>query len=211
MKNLILPALLVAIFASCQSAYYATMEKLGVDKREIMVDRVESARDGQIEAKEQIQTTFEAFKELTQFSGGDLEEVYDRLKGEYEDAEDRAGSVSGRIAKVEDVAGALFDEWETEIGTITSEKMRAQSSRLRSEAMDRYEGMVRSMHASENKMIPVLAAFSDHVTLLKHNLNAEAISGLEGTAVEIEGNVADLIQSMQESIDEADSFLGRMK
>ncbi len=211
MKNLILPALLVAIFASCQSAYYATMEKLGVDKREIMVDRVESARDGQIEAKEQIQTTFEVFKELTQFSGGDLEEVYDRLKGEYEDAEDRAGSVSGRIAKVEDVADALFDEWETEIGTITSEKMRAQSSRLRSEAMDRYEGMVRSMHASESKMIPVLAAFSDHVILLKHNLNAEAISGLEGTAIEIEGNVADLIQSMQESIDEADSFLGRMK
>ncbi|MBL4770497.1 MAG: DUF2959 domain-containing protein, partial [Planctomycetes bacterium] len=32
MRNLILPALLIVSFASCQSAYYSVMEKAGVDK-----------------------------------------------------------------------------------------------------------------------------------------------------------------------------------
>ena len=35
----------------CSSAYYGTMEKLGYHKRDLMVNRVESARDAQEEAK----------------------------------------------------------------------------------------------------------------------------------------------------------------
>ena len=35
----------------CSSAYYGTMEKLGYPKRDLMVSRVESARDAQQEAK----------------------------------------------------------------------------------------------------------------------------------------------------------------
>ncbi|KPK35247.1 MAG: DNA repair protein, partial [Nitrospira bacterium SG8_35_1] len=45
----------------CQKAYYSTMEKFGVHKRDIMVDRVEEARDSQQEAKEQFQSALEQF------------------------------------------------------------------------------------------------------------------------------------------------------
>ncbi|MGB6970723.1 MAG: DUF2959 family protein [Desulfobulbales bacterium] len=40
----------------CQKAYYSTMEKFGVHKRDIMVDRVAEARDSQQEAKEQFKS-----------------------------------------------------------------------------------------------------------------------------------------------------------
>ena len=44
--------LLASILASgCQSAYYAAMEKVGVEKRDILVDRVEDAKDAQEEVR----------------------------------------------------------------------------------------------------------------------------------------------------------------
>lgn len=39
--------------SGCQSAYYGAWEKLGVEKRDILVDRVENAKESQEEAQEQ--------------------------------------------------------------------------------------------------------------------------------------------------------------
>lgn len=39
-------ALALALF-SCSTAYYETMEQFGVHKRDILVERVEEARDSQ--------------------------------------------------------------------------------------------------------------------------------------------------------------------
>ena len=44
--------LMMLITVGCSRAYYGAMEKVGVHKRDIMVDRVESARDAQQDAKE---------------------------------------------------------------------------------------------------------------------------------------------------------------
>ena len=44
--------------SSCASIYYSTMETFGVEKRDILVDRVEDARDGQEDAKEQFQRRY---------------------------------------------------------------------------------------------------------------------------------------------------------
>ena len=83
--NLIL--FLLAAFASlllgCSSAYYGTMEKLGYPKRDLMVNRVESARDAQQDAKEEFQSALEKFKTVVKFEGGTLEEKYDELKSAY--------------------------------------------------------------------------------------------------------------------------------
>ncbi|MFO7534380.1 MAG: DUF2959 family protein [Kiritimatiellia bacterium] len=47
----ILPAVLLLTLCACRSLYYGTMEKMGFPKREILVDRVEEARDSQNQAK----------------------------------------------------------------------------------------------------------------------------------------------------------------
>ncbi len=51
---LVLLPLAGATLAGCQPAYYAAAEKVGFAKRDILVSRVESARDSQVEAKEEI-------------------------------------------------------------------------------------------------------------------------------------------------------------
>ena len=76
--------LLAFSLTGCQQAYYNTMEKFGVHKREILVDRVEEARDSQIETQEQFKSALERFSEVVNFDGGDLEKQYEALNDEYD-------------------------------------------------------------------------------------------------------------------------------
>src|SRR5690606_2378278 len=110
-----LPLLLLSaalVLGGCQSAYYSAMEKVGVHKRDILVDRVEEARDSQQQAKEQFQSTLDRYRSVIQIDGGALEQRYAALNAEYLISERRAQEVHERIAAIEDVAQALFKEWE---------------------------------------------------------------------------------------------------
>jgi hypothetical protein len=53
-------------------------------------------------------------------------------------------------------------------------------------------------------MTPVLAAFRDQVQFLKHNLNARAIGSLKSTTAKINSDVANLLKTMDCSMQEAD-------
>ncbi len=60
------------ILAGCSSVYYNAMEKIGIHKRDILVDRVEEARDSQLETKEQFSSALERFKSVLAFDEGEL-------------------------------------------------------------------------------------------------------------------------------------------
>ncbi len=48
--------------AGCQSTYYSAMEKAGIHKRDIMVDRIEDTQSAQEQAQEQFQSALEQFQ-----------------------------------------------------------------------------------------------------------------------------------------------------
>jgi len=194
----------------CQTAYYNTMEKFGVHKRDIMVDRVEEARDSQEEAKEQFQSALEKFSSVLNFKGGELEDKYNTLKTEYDKSETKANEVRDRIDAVEDVSEALFDEWEDELDQYSSASLRRDSERKLSETRRQYKQLIRAMHKAEKKIEPVLTALGDQVLYLKHNLNAKAIASLQNELVTVESDIADLVREMEKSINEANSFINTM-
>ena len=102
--------LMLLLTVGCQKAYYNTMEKFGVHKRDIMVDRVEEARDSQEDAKEQFQSALEQFTTVLDFKGGKLEDKYKTLQAEYDKSEAKAADVTKRIDAVEDFREGLFDQ-----------------------------------------------------------------------------------------------------
>lgn len=207
----LLPLLFLALpLAACRTPYYWTMEKLGVEKRDILVDRVEEGREAQTEAKEQFRDALEAFRALHSFEGGELAAVYDRLNDAYEDCDERAEEVKARIASIETVAGDLFEEWQDEIGSMQDAGLKAQSREMLGQTKERYAELLAAMRKAEASMQPVLVSFRDHVLALKHNLNARAIASLAGELKTIEGSVDALIADMEASIAEADAFLESM-
>jgi len=203
-------AMLLFSVAACSSMYYATMEKFGYQKRDLLVERVQEARESQSEAKQQIQTTFEAFQGLTGFQGGQLEAKYKQFKSLYDASAAQAAEVKERIASIEKVSGDMFTEWGQEIGQIQNPNLRSKSEAMKADTEKRYASLIGTMKAAEQRMQPVLTAFNDQVLFLKHNLNAAAISSLQSETVKIQSDVASLIADMQKSIDEADKFIESM-
>ncbi len=195
----------------CQRAYFNALERIGIEKRDVLVDRVREARDSQNEAKEQFRSALDEFSALVNFDGGDLEAMYNKLDREYERSEDRADEVRDRLDAVNDVATALFNEWEDELDAYSDRDLRRQSERQLRETRARYEEMLAAMERAERKMAPVLEAFQDQVLFLKHNLNARAIASLEDTVTDLETDVDQLIRDMEASIAEANAFIEQMQ
>jgi DUF2959 family protein len=195
----------------CQSIYYDAMEKIGYHKRDLMVSDVEKARDAQQEAKEQFKSALDRFTKTLNIEGGELQDKYDVLNAEYEQSEAKAQAVRDRIASVEDVSEALFEEWEAELKEYSSAALRKNSQKQLTQTRTQYAQLIKAMKRAETKMDPVLAKFKDQVLFLKHNLNAQAITSLKSELVSVEGNIASLIKEMEASIKEADSFIASME
>ena len=90
-------AALALLLAGCESTYYDTMEKLGVHKRDILIDRIVEAQETQEEGQEQFKSALEQFQAVVNFDGGELETVYNQLNDEYEDSVSAAEDISARI------------------------------------------------------------------------------------------------------------------
>ena len=196
---------------SCSSAYYSAMEKVGIHKRDIMVDRVADAKESQQEAQQQFKSALEEMTALTNFEGGELEAQYNVIQEQYENSKEAAALVSARIEKVEDVSEALFDEWEDEIGQISSANLSRQSSVKLKETQRRYKTLIKSMRKAESKMAPVLTALKDNSLFLKHNLNAKAVGALQGEMLSIKKDVSVLIKDMNVAIEQSQKFIDMLE
>lgn len=202
---------LAGFLASCQSAYYGTMERLGVPKREIMVSRISEAQEAQEEGQEQFKDALEQFRSVINFDGGELQAVYDRLDAEFQDSEAAAERIRNRIRAVEDVADALFDEWEDELDLYSNDSLRRDSERQLQDTRQRYQRLLSAMERAEDTIDPVLDNLRDNVLYLKHNLNARAIASIRGELDTINADVDRLIEAMEAAIAESDRFISEMQ
>jgi Skp family chaperone for outer membrane proteins len=210
MKQLILITLVV-LSAGCQSAYYAVWEKMGVEKRDILVGRVEDAKESQEDAQQQFSSALDEFTQLINFDGGELKSIYEQLKDRFEASEDSAASVTGQIDKVESVAEALFNEWQEELEKYNNNTLKRNSQRKLKDTQRRYSSLLNAMRKAESKMKPVLSALRDNVLYLKHNLNASAIGALQSEFNGVKQEINQLVSEMNKAIAESNSFISSMK
>jgi F0F1-type ATP synthase membrane subunit b/b' len=198
-------------FGGCSRTYYGAMEKVGIHKRDILVDRVEDARDSQAEAQQQFKSALEQFAAVVEIENTDLKNAYDKLNAEYEDSKEAAEDVSDRIAKVASVADALFEEWEEELQLYKSADLRRSSQKKLNNTKRRYNAMLASMHRAEKSMDPVLRTFHDNVLFLKHNLNAQAIGSLRTEFSTLKDEIGLLIEKMNVAIQTSNQFIAELK
>jgi Protein of unknown function (DUF2959) len=202
---------LLIFFTGCSSTYYGAMEKVGVHKRDILVDRVEEGRDSQADAQKQFQSALEQFGSIVKLEETDLKKAYDKLNKEYEKSKDAADEVSSRIRKIESVADALFKEWKVELKQYESKNLRRSSEEQLKATKTRYQEMLASMKTAEESMDPILRIFHDNVLYLKHHLNAQAIGSLQSEFANLEGQINELIKSMNEAIASSNKFIADIK
>ncbi|MBP6343913.1 MAG: DUF2959 family protein [Candidatus Omnitrophica bacterium] len=200
--------MVVVLSSGCQTLYNTTLEKVfGVEKRQIFKKSVEDVNAQQKKAQETFQDSITRLKELYNFKGGQLESVYNKLKSSFENAQSEADKVHERIQNMDGVAKSMFSEWDKEIKTYSNPVFAENSRKQYSETKSRYSVLIKSVRESEASMKPVLKQLSDHVMYLKHNLNASSIGTLKGESSAIESQIEGLVDGMNKSIAEADSFI----
>jgi hypothetical protein len=208
----ILAIVIVGTFAAmgCTSAYYATMQKLGKEKRDILVQRVKDSKKDQEDTKEKLQSTMESFQALTGFQGGSLEKSYKKLNSDYESAAGQVAKLHDRIQSIDKVSGDLFTEWQGEINQMRNAKLKARSAGMLKDSQTRQAVFMKAMRNTETRITPVMASFHDQVLFLKHNLNARAIGSLKGTSAQMDTDVTALMKSIDGSMAEADNLINSL-
>jgi len=199
------------MLSGCATAAYNIQERFGIEKRDILVDRVEDVSKAQTEAKEEFADALEAFRAVVNVEPSELEAVYDDMNKAYKRSEAEAEEVRTRVKSVKRVSRDLFKEWESELNQYSDAGLRRASESQLRDTEARYETLVDRMDAASASMDPVLSVFKDRVLYLKHNLNARAIAALYAETPQLEQDVERLIRDMERSIAEADSFIADMK
>lgn len=177
------------------------------EPREVLVDRVEEARDSQHAAAEQFRDALTEFKAVVDLPESGLERQYNKLNSAHKRSQAAADRISKRIDRVVNASNRLLDEWSSELDDYNDPALRRIAEQQFDQTREHATRLIASMRQIEDRMQPVLASFQDQVLYLKHNLNLSAIAALEGEATIIESNVDILIADMNRSIAEADAFI----
>lgn len=209
-RAIVLVLLALAALPACDSLYYKTMKRFGLEKRDILVRRVRDAREAQQKGKEEFRSALERFRSVVETEGGTLEEKYTALNRELERSEDRAKEIRDRVKAVRDVADDLFKEWEKELGQYEDRQLRAQSQRELRATRQRAQTVIAAMEKAQQRVDPVLQPLRDRVLFLKHNLNASAIGALDKELLALRTNVDALVKDLESSIAEAETFIAAM-
>lgn len=203
--------MLFSVLSACSSVQYSALEKVGIHKRDLLVDGVEDARDTQAETREQLVTAYEELSALIGHDGGELEENYKRLRKEVERSQDLTDELDEHLTDIDRVSEDLFDEWDAELDLYNSAALRADQAKKLALSRKQFATMRNRMQKARDRVDPVMAVLSDNVLFLKHSLNAKALAALRGQATLLEGQVDALIRDMQIAIEEADAFIARMR
>lgn len=196
--------------AGCSSLYYGAMEKIGKEKRDILIQRIAAGKKDQEEAREQLKTTLEVFQQLAGVESGKLDKAYKKLNQEFERSEQRAKDLRERVESIDRVGKDLFTEWEQELAAMKDRNLKTRSQQMLRDTRQRHQQYVRRMQQTVRKMEPVLGSFRDQVLFLKHNLNAQAVGALQTTAAKLDGEVGALVKDIEASMSEADAFIASL-
>lgn len=213
MKAFCLVVLTLALSAcgTVEKVQYSAYEKVGVHKRDILVDRIEKTTATQEQTKEQFKSAYEELASLITVDDRGLEKKYKKMARAVEASEEKSTELQKRIAAVDSVAQALFKEWQQELDQYQSENLKRTSAKNLKTTQQRYAVIHQKMQESRARVVPVLQVLQDNTLYLKHNLNARAVSSLSGEVVVIEDQVRDLITQMEASINESKSFIDSMQ
>lgn len=182
-----------------------------LEPRDILVKRVAAASEAQQETAEEFKSALEEFKAVTNFDGGDLEKMFNKLNAAYESSQEAANTVSQRVDNVVGASNRLLKEWREELNQYHDASIKARAESQFDETRRQADKLISAMRDAEQKTKPVLGAFKDQVLFIKHNLNMQAVSSLQQETKIIEQDVSALIADMEASIAEAEAFIKAIK
>ena len=197
----------LALAGGCGSVYYGAMEKVGVDKRDTLVERVKAARDAARVAEQQCTNAVEQFRGVTQVPSTNLQTTCDRLSDALRTAEDRTATLHSRIRGVADVSEAVLSDKRNALKEYHSAALRESMEQKLAETSRRHADLIAALQKAAGRLEPVTGPLGERLLLLKQGLSAKSAVTLPAWPAVVNRNVNLLIHDTGTAIAEADRFL----
>ena len=94
------------------------------EPRDLLVDRVEAARDSQHAAADQFQDALAEFKAVVGLQENDLERQYKKLNAAHKRSQAAAEDINKRVDRVVSASNRLLDEWRDELDDYNDPNLR---------------------------------------------------------------------------------------
>ena len=89
------------------------------------------------------------------------------------------GLLKGTYFSMQEAARPVFEQWQAELATIGSERMRRVSETRLAEAMKRYDAIVKAAVPAQQQLDAYVKSLRDHAAFLAHDLNPSALDAIQ--------------------------------
>lgn len=199
------------LLCSCTTIYYSVWEKLGKEKRDLLVSKLSASREAQGELKEALETTSDRIQKEYPFDGGKAGKAYDMLSADFKSVSARFEEVKRENDNVNAIARDLFREWEREAKGMADAELRSQSLQQLRVSKASFESLSNRMQRSIEKVTPLLKKLDDHRLYRKHMLNAKATRSLEKSLRGLDPEIESLKKDIEQSIRSVSEFESTLK
>jgi DNA repair exonuclease SbcCD ATPase subunit len=200
-------AMAAALFGCKSSTYYEAAETVGYEKREMLIDRLQEARDSQVGAKQQMQTALYTLRRIGSVPETELEDLHDDLATEVNRAKDQLDDLHDDIAAVESVARSLFDDWEDDLAKFENQEARNRSQEELRDTRKRHETLVAELRSSERKLQRIMPRLEDQARVLEHAEELGRSPSLTDDLDDVREEISTLIEELDDSIDRTQRFI----
>jgi SMC interacting uncharacterized protein involved in chromosome segregation len=208
MRRIILTTIAIsAALVGCKSTYYKAAETVGYEKREMLTDRMQDARDSQVAAKQQLQTALYTLRRVGSVPETEVADLHHDLDTEVDRASEQLDDLHEDIASVESVAQAMFDDWEDDLAKYESEDLRARSRQELQETRQNYSALIGSLRETEQKLQTVIAPLKDQVMAIEHAMKAGQAPEKSDDLDDVREKISTLIEELDDSIDRTQRFI----
>jgi hypothetical protein len=193
----------VIYLTGCSGGAYKSS---GQYKRDILVDRIEKARQSHERAKTQFQVVLTDYSNVVDAGEDNLHAEYNKLSKQYKKTKAVTKDMYRKIADVEKIGKPLFRDWEDELENYENEKIRRSSEEHLDATRSNYLKVLHAVKNTEYKTASTLKSLNDQMLFLSQNLNARAMKSFKEEIAALKAELKDLAKLMDKAIDEANKF-----
>jgi predicted component of type VI protein secretion system len=111
--------------------------------------------------------------------------VYARFVQAIDAAEQQSRRFGEAVAPMQESARPVFEQWQVDVSTIGTERLRQRSEMRLAVSRERYEAIVAAAVPAQQQLEAYVRTLRDHATFLAHDLNPGALDAIQEDVKEV--------------------------
>jgi hypothetical protein len=185
----------------------ATEPGAGLNYRDDLVAEIKTVQETLDHTNDSLGRTLELYNAILHTETTDPRTAYQNLALDLKSCEQQAQRVLDDIAEMEGASDEFFTNWNDELGSYQSPRMRERSQARLQKSQRRYERIMTALRPAKATFEVFFASLSDQVLFLGHDLTPDSIASLSADAEGLNRDATTVLDALQETSKAAAFFV----